>query len=173
MILKPDLTAPGTRLSFADSFFGTPVEALSPDHIRLNDIEPDRLLVIDRLAGQKPISRGLADLVEIRGAGDVSRVTSKPPFLLEDGRGEHDYAREDPVVVRVCMNGTPPTDFAEQVIAEVYPQLATRCGWQPGRRLRRHAPDADKWERYLKAIRRRLPELQRVVGPFPNDYGRL
>lgn len=167
IVLVADPTSPGRKLAFVDTFFVMPVEAMSNLHKALHEIEPDRLLVVDRAAGQKPIFGALSRLVAVPNKGDVSRLVSKPPFELEDRRGEHDYAREDPVIVRMCMNEAPPRDFAERIVAEVYPSLAKTCGWRPGRsRLSRYAPDATKWERYIKAVRRRSPKLARVVGPF-------
>jgi hypothetical protein len=149
-----------------DDYFVEPVASLASRHHALQRLDPARFLVVDRAAGQKPVFRSLSGLVDLPKNGQASRRPSDPPFSLADAGG-HDFRREDLAIARVCMNGSPPEDFAPIIVAEVYPDLAKQCGYVPGRRLPRHAPQARRWESFLRVVRRRHKALVPMLSPLP------
>lgn len=160
-------TAAVRDVEVLDDYFLDPVTTFGEHHVALAQLYPERFLLIDRGAGMKPVHRALYDHLDIRGPREPSRLPSDPPFVLDDPSGAHDFAREDLATVRLCMNGSVPRDFAQKVVAEVYPSLAHRCGYVPGRRrLPPRSPNATEWARFLKVVRRRRGQLAPVLAPL-------
>lgn len=168
VVLTPTASpSPRPAIEVFDDYFVEPVESLTARHRTLHRLDPERFLVVDREAGQKSVIRALPRLMRQREPGAVSRLPSDPPFVLVDARREHDFQRLDLAIVKVCMNGPVPDDFAQIVIADLYPTLARRCGYKHGARLPRYAPEALKWARFLRLVRRRWKSLLLVLSPVP------